>query len=186
MPTTKEEVLRLFVAEHERSPQNAEVLHAELHDLQEEILTALAVEATTSANTVISESRSRSVIGETTGRLASEGQIKGRLQPMDVIDTLVGHHVLVRREGKSEISFQHQQIQEWYCSFYVENLMVSAAAGDADAAAKLRVNVLNMPAWEEAILFSCERLSRRDQSGAAAVADGILESLKIDPMLAAE
>src|SRR6266852_8066243 len=41
MPTTKEEVLRLFVAEHERSPQNAEVLHAELHDLQEEILTTL-------------------------------------------------------------------------------------------------------------------------------------------------
>ncbi len=186
MPTTKEEVLRLFVAEHELSPQNAEVLHTELHDLQEEILTTLAVEATTSANTLISESRSRSVIAETTGRLASEGQIKGRLQPMNVIDSLVSHHVLVRREGKSEISFQHQQIQEWYSSFYVENLMVSAAAGDADAAAKLRVNVLNMPAWEEAILFSCERLSRRDQSGAAAVADGILESLKIDPMLAAE
>ena len=34
--------------------------------------------------------------------------------------------------------------------------------------------------------LSCERLSRRDQSGVGAVADGILESLKIDPMLAAE
>ena len=152
----------------------------------ERILTALAVEATRSANTVISESRCRSVIGETTGRLASEGHIKGRLQPTDVIDTLVGHHALVRREGKSEISFQHQQIQEWYCSFDVGKLMISAAAGDAGAAAKLRVNALNMPAWEEAVLFSCERLSRRDQRGAEAVADSILESLKIDPMLAAE
>jgi hypothetical protein len=105
MPTTKEEVLRLFVAEHELSPQNAEVLHAELHDLQEEILKTLAVEATTSANTVISESRSRSVIGETTGRLASEGQIKGRLRPMNVIDSLVSHLVLVRREGKTRFHF---------------------------------------------------------------------------------
>jgi hypothetical protein len=43
-----------------------------------------------------------------------------------------------------------------------------------------------MPAWEEAILFSCERLSRRGQIGVEAVAVGILESLKIDPMLAAE
>ncbi|MGO9455192.1 MAG: NACHT domain-containing protein [Candidatus Binataceae bacterium] len=185
LPTTKEEVLRLFVTEHERSPQKAEVLHTELDDLQEPILTGLAIELTTSANTVISESRARSVIAETTRRLTTEGKIEGGLQPSAVIDTLVGHHALVRR-GNKEISFLHQQIQEWYCSFQVEKLVLLATAGNASDAAELRVNVLDVPRWEEAILFACERLSRRDQTGIEAVADSILESLKIDPMLAAE
>jgi len=186
MPTTKEEVLRLFVAEHERSPQNAEVLRTGLHDLHGVMLTALAVEAATSANTAISDSRCRSVISETAGRLKIEGQITEQPQPTEVLDLLVGHHTLVRSEGRGDISFQHQQIQEWYASFEVDKLMLLAAAGDADAATKLRVNVLNMPAWEEAILFSCERLSREEQRGVKAVAVGILEALAIDPMLAAE
>ena len=185
MPTTKEEVLSLFVTAHEHSPENAEALRTRLHDLQGEMLTALAVEATTSANTAISESRSRSVISETVGRLKSDGQITEQLQPTEVLDLLVDHHTLVR-SGDKGVSFQHEQIQEWYTSFEVDKLMVAAAAGNADAATKLRVNVLNMPGWEEAVLFSCERLSRADQSGVEAVAAAILDALSIDPMLAAE
>lgn len=186
MPTTKEEVLGLLVAEHEHSPEHAEALHARLHDLQGEMLTALAVEATTSANTAISESRSRSVISETGSRLKIEGQITEQLQPTEVLDLLVDHHTLVRSGDKSGVSFQHEQIQEWYASFEVDKLMLVAAAGNADAATNLRVIVLNMPGWEEAILFSCERLSRVDQSGVEAVAAAILDALSIDPMLAAE
>lgn len=186
MPTTKEEVLRLFVTEHENSLENAEALHARLHDLQDEMLNALAVEAMTSASTAISESRSRSVISETGGRLKSEGQITEQPQPTEVLDLLVDHHTLVRPGGKGGVSFQHEQIQEWYASFEVDKLMLAAASGNANAATKLRANVLNMPGWEEPILFSCERLSRAEQSGIEAVAVAILEALSIDPMLAAE
>ena len=186
MPTTKEKILRLFVAEHEQSPENAESLRAGLHGLQGEMLTALAVEATTSANTTMSESRSRSIISESGTRLKVEGQIGEQPQPAEVLDVFVDHHALVRSGGKGDISFQHEQIQEWYASFEVDKLMLSAAAGNAGAATKLRVNVINMPGWEEAILFSCERLSLADQNGVKAVSATILDALSIDPMLAAE
>ena len=186
MPTTKEEVLRLFVAEHEQSPENAEILHAGLHDLQGEYLTAFAIEATTSANTTISENRSRTVISESASRLKIDGQLTDKPQPTAVLDLLVDHHCLVRSGGKGGVSFQHEQIQEWYASFEVDNLMLAATAGNADAATNLRVTVLNLPLWEEAIFFSCERLSRVDESGIEAVAAAIHDSLSIDPMLAAE
>src|SRR5262249_40947803 len=57
---------------------------------------------------------------------------------------------------------------------------------DAVARQKLRVEVLNWPAWEESVLFACERLAREDASGAQAVASAIRDALAIDPMLAAE
>ena len=54
MPTTKEAVLRLFVAEHERGGERAEALRAALSGHHAEVLMALAVEATRTANTAIS------------------------------------------------------------------------------------------------------------------------------------
>ena len=186
MPTTKEEILRIFVDEHERSPENADVLDARLHGLHGEILCALSVEATTSANTAISERRARKVISEAVSRLKGEGQITEQPQPKDVLDLLVDHHTLVRSGDKGGVSFQHQQIQEWYASFEVDKLLLAAAAGDSDAATYLRVKVLDLPMWEEAILFSCERLSRADQRSVEAVATAILDSLSIDPMLTAK
>jgi hypothetical protein len=50
----------------------------------------------------------------------------------------------------------------------------------------LRVDILDQPAWEETILFACERASRDDQAGVAAVAAAIATALPIDPILAAE
>jgi hypothetical protein len=64
--------------------------------------------------------------------------------------------------------------------------MQAVAAGDQEAQRNLRVRVLNAPAWEEQILFASERLSRDDKMAQQAVAGSILESLTIDPMLAAE
>ena len=185
MPITKEEVLRLFIAEHESSAENAEALHVQLHGLHGEMLTALAVEAMTSASTAVSEIRARSVISETSNRLRFEGQITDQPQPREVLDLLVSHHALVRSGNSGGVSFQHEQIQEWYASFVVDRLMCAAAAGEASAATRLEVNILNMPSWEEAILFSCERLSR-DQKGAEVIAAAVLDALSIDPMLAAE
>lgn len=186
MPTTKEEVLRFIVAEHEQSHENAEILHTQLHDHQGDMLSALAIEATNSANTAISESVARSTISDTGRRLKSEGQIAEQPQPSKVIDLLINHHTLVRSEDKGGVSFQHQQIQEWYASIAVDGLMLASAAGETDIATELRENILNMPNWEEAILFSCERLSRADQKGVEAVAAAVLDALSIDPMLAAE
>ena len=64
--------------------------------------------------------------------------------------------------------------------------MSEAAGGNPTALKALREDVLDWPAWEESILFACERLSRTNQAGAGAIAKAIHETLGIDPMLAAE
>jgi hypothetical protein len=186
-PTTKEEVLRLFVTEHEQSDDRAESLREALFGFHKEMLTALAVEATRAANTTISDSRARAVVKQVEDRLSAAGQITTAPQPTTVLDVLVSHHLLVRSGADTGgLSFQHQQFQEWYASFEVEAFMLAMSAGDQEAKRKLKTDVLNMPAWEESILFACERLSRADLTGLQAVAASVLETIAIDPILAAE
>ncbi len=187
MPTTREAVLRLFVTEHERGADRAEALHGMLFGFHGEVLTALAVEATGTANTAISDSRARAVVREAEKRLTEAGQIAEAPQPAAVLDLFVAHHTLVRScTAPAPLSFQHQQFQEWYASFEVERAMRVAALGDPDAMHRLRADILDRPAWEESVLFACERASRDGQSGIEAVAGAIITALTIDPMLAAE
>jgi hypothetical protein len=187
LPTTKEEVLRLFVTEHERAADKAEALREAVFGCHAEMLTALAVEATRVANTTISDNRARVVVKQVGDRLSADGQMTTAPQPTTVLDVLVSHHLLVRSatESGGGISFQHQQFQEWYASFEVEQL-TRAAASDPTVRQKLKADVLNVRAWEEPILFACERISRADQTGVQAVAGAVRETMAIDPILAAE
>jgi hypothetical protein len=186
MPTTKETVLRLFVAEHERGGERGEALHAMLSGHHAEVLTALAVEATRTANTAISDDRARLVVKQVEDRLVAAGQITAA-PPAAVLDLFVDQHTLVRAGGApAALSFQHQQFQEWYASFEVEQVMRKAALGDADALHRMRVDMLDQPAWEESILFACERASRDDPAGINAVAAAVATALPIDPILTAE
>jgi hypothetical protein len=187
IPTTKEEVLRLFVEQHERVPEKAEAFRTSLQDSHHDYLGALAAEGTRSANVAITEARSREVIKSVEDKLVTLGQIATPPQPNVVLDVLVSHHTLVRASGvEPTISFQHQQFQEWFASFEAERLMLASATGDEAASAQLQSEVLNLPSWEEAILFACERMARRDDLGWNAVARAIIQTLTIDPMLAAE
>jgi hypothetical protein len=187
MPTTKEAVLRVFVAEHERGSEKAEALRGALSGHHAEVLTALAVEATKTAKTTISDDRACLVAKQVIDRLVEAGQITA-VPPPSVLDLFVDQHMLVRASGTpSALSFQHQQFQEWYASFEVEQVMRNAAQGDRDALHRLlRVDILDRPAWEESILFACERASRADPAGIDAVAAAIAAALTIDPILAAE
>jgi hypothetical protein len=62
--------------------------------------------------------------------------------------------------------------------------MLQAAAGDAEARKRLREDILNWQAWEESILFACDRLSRGSEAGVRAVAAAVEDALGIDPILA--
>lgn len=185
LPTTKEEVLRLFANQHEGAPEKAGALQEALFGFHPRMLIALAVEATSTANTAISDTRARTVVKGIEDQLVAEGQITVAPQPASVLNVLVSRHALVR-SGGGALSFQHQQFQEWYASFRVEDVMQLAASGDATAAERLRVAFLDQRAWEEPILFACERLSRAGAATAHAVALAILSALSIDPLLAAE
>ena len=182
LPTTKEEVLRLFVAEIDRRAAAHEVLTNAAAGFHGEMLSAIAIDATMADSVTVSEHRARSLISDVAGRLVREGQMAVP-QPDAVLAALVSHHLLVRTA--SGVEFQHQQFQEWFASQEVEALMRAAAGGDADARHRLRTVALNAYAWEEAVLFACERASRGDADGVAAAATLILEALTVDPMLAA-
>jgi hypothetical protein len=186
LPTTREEVLRRFVAQHERMSERAEVLRQKLFGFETQFLSSLAFEATAAANTSIPDAKARSVVRKVEDVLIADGQITIAPQPMDVLDVLVSQHLLVRSDaGAGGISFQHQQFQEWYASLEAETLVLASAAGDPEARRRLREDMLNVPVWEEPILFACERVSRADQDGLKAVSAVIFDTLAIDPMLAA-
>ena len=180
-------MLRVFVTAQEGDAEKAEMLRGAMFGFHSQIPTALAVVATYAATTSLSDGSARAVVVRIQERLIAEGQITELSQPMAVLDVLVSHHLLVRTGGEvAAISFQHQQFQEWYASFEVEALMRQAGAGDAESRSKLKVVPINIRAWEESLLFACERMSRADGDGERAVALAILDAMGIDPMLAGE
>jgi hypothetical protein len=185
-PQTKEEVLRLFVTQHEQGPEKAAILQKDLLGFHGDMLIGLAIEANRVANTLISDTAAHRVITDIGSQLSTHGQLSGPPQPVTVIDVLVSGHLLIRASSGTGVSFQHQQFQEWYASLEVARVIRQTAQGNAQARTKLRTDILNWPTWEESVLFACERLSRENAAGGQAVAAAIHETLAIDPMLAAE
>lgn len=184
-PTTKEEVLRHFVAAHEKEASHAEALHAVAQGFQQDYLDGLAVSATRSGNTAIDETNARRSIFETENLLANNGQITIKPQPDAVLNLLVSNHVLMRAGDTPGYSFQHQQFQEWYASHSVERRIIAEAA-DPKGREALKAEVFNLPAWEEPILFAVERLARGDERQRATCGNAIVAAFEVDPILAAE
>lgn len=184
-PTTKEEVLRHFVAVHEKEASHAEALHAVAQGFQQDYLDGLAVFATRTANTAIADSNARRSIFDTENLLAEDGQITIKPQPDAVLNVLVSNHVLMRTGDTPGYSFQHQQFQEWYASHSVERRII-AEVDDPKGRERLKAEIFNFPAWEEPILFAVERLARGDVHQQAACGKAILAAFEVDPILAAE
>ena len=111
-PTTKEEMLRRFVAVHEGDTQRAEALAEVTHRLHQRFLEDLGATAMRAANTTITETVARKSVSETDDVLVADGQITIKPQPSTVLEALVNHHVLMRVGDPAGYSFQHQQFQE--------------------------------------------------------------------------
>lgn len=187
LPQTKEEVLRTFVQQHVSLPERAELLEQELHGFHDSFLGQLGAQANRIASTLIPAAEARRAFVDAGRRLVSQGQLVNAIEPGRVLKVLVGVHLLVQSaDAGDNVQFQHHQFQEWYAAQFVEQLMMESAAGDQAAMASLRKEVLDRPAWEESILFACERTSRSGPAGAGAVARTVLLALNIDPMLAAQ
>ncbi|MDX8352437.1 hypothetical protein [Cognatiyoonia sp. IB215182] len=184
-PTTKEEVLRRFIAAHEQEARCAAALQAVAVGFQQEYLDGLAVFATTTANTAITDSNARASVADTARVLVNNGQITISAQPGLLLDTLVSNHVLTRSGDTPGYSFQHQQFQEWYASHYVERLMVQSVS-DPTAREKLKVDILDQRPWEEAVLFAIERSAHGDTAYKAACSAAICAAFEVDPVFAGE
>jgi hypothetical protein len=186
MPSTKEEVLRFFIEEHERSADHAEALSRTLLGHHTDILAALAVTGIGAGTAALAEAGARAAVNQVETRLQESGQWRQPPEPAIALAALIDHHLLVRAGQDGAVAFQHQQFEEWYGALEAERVMAASADGDAAARRRLRADILNAPAWEESILFACERGSRAGEAQQAAVADAVLLALGIDPMLAAE
>ena len=184
-PTTKEEVLRRLVAAHEEDHQKAEALLRASEGLHERYLADLAAAATHSAVTTVPEAFARRSVFRTGKTLVQEEQIAAVREPRTILERLVDYHLLVHAGEPPTFSFQHQQIQEWYASRYVEQLMRSSV-DDCRAYEELKHEVLDRRPWEEPILFACERLARGSKAEQEACAAAILTAFDVDPILAAE
>ena len=186
-PKTKEEVLRHFVAAHEKEASHAEALHAVAKGFQEEFLDGLAVFASQTANTAIADGNARRLISETGTLLVQNGQLTLNSQPDpgDVLDVLVNSHVLMRAGNTPGVSFQHQQLQEWYASHTVER-RITGDVDDPKGREALKAEIFNLPTWEESILFAVERMARGRAPEKAVCGKAILAAFEVDPILAAE
>lgn len=184
-PTTKEEILRQFVAVHEEDRKRAEIFADVTQGCQSQFLDGLAVAATRLANTAITETNARQSIAQTDSMLIQDGQLTIAIQPSIVLSTLVSHHVLVRAEESEGYSFQHQQFQEWYASHEVERAMLNSIGNEA-ALRALKADILNLREWEEAILFAIDRMSRSDDAKQTACGVAIIAAFEVDPILAAD
>ncbi|WP_105403390.1 NACHT domain-containing NTPase [Neorhizobium sp. T7_12] len=185
-PTTKEEVLRRFVAAQEQEAGHAPALRNATGGFHQDYLDRLAVFATTTANTSVTDSNARRTVSETTQMLVDDGQLTYvTTQPNALLDTLVNHHVLMRSGDTPGYAFQHQQFQEWYASYEVERLFVRAVS-DPASRERLKSDMLNQRPWTEAILFAVERSARGDPAQKAGCGAAILAAFEVDPILAAD
>ena len=184
-PRTKEEVLRRFVALHERGYDRSEALAEATGEFHARYLQELGRTATRAGNTTIGDATARRSITDAGAALEREGQIAARPEPNNVLDALVNHHVLVREREPGGFAFQHQQFQEWYASHAVEELMATSVT-DRAARDVLRADILNERRWEESIVFACERLAQGEEAEREVCAQSILAALEVDPMLSAE
>lgn len=184
-PTTKEEILRHFVAANEKEASRAEALHAVTQGFHKDYLVGLAVFATRTANTSIADRHAKQSIFETETLLSDNGQITMKRQPNELLDVLVSNHVLMRVGDTPGISFQHQQFQEWYASHWVECRIIDEVS-DSKRRDALKAEVFNLPTWEEAIFFAVERLARGDAHQRAACGKAVVAAFEVDPILAAE
>ncbi|MBL4644832.1 MAG: hypothetical protein JKY99_00040 [Rhizobiales bacterium] len=183
LPETREEVLRRFVEEHENDATKADAFQIQLLGNQQHYLSGLAVEAHVQANTVLNGLTAQQAVGKVNEDLISTFVVQIPPNPTSVIDVLVSTHTL-ERDATGNISFQHQQFQEWYASHYFEQELRQASL-PLSLTHPLAIDRLNDPNWGEAVLFACERLSRDGNRGEQLVAAVIDVLLQIDPLFAA-
>lgn len=186
LPESKEEVINQFIKNHENQPRHQESLKNVLEEEQHHYLSYLGEVLTRENTTAISKSDLKKVLSEVGKKLKNEGLIKDIPTPHETIAVLHDHHVLVCHPDEEHYDFQHQQFQEWYASFHVENMIVDAAANVDGARVALYETIINYVSWEESLMFAIERLSRKNTEGMEAVGELVLKTLGIDPMLAAE
>lgn len=180
LPETKEELLHEFIYARDHE----DVFTEELQDCHHDYMVALSVEMLKAGTTTLENNRASQIISQKSQFLQDMGRIQTPSDPLVILDLLAKHHLLVYRKNGKQWQFQHQQFQEWYASRYVEQVIISVDNSEAASLKELRVPILNIPLWEEPLLFAVERLSQQEEHSGA-LAKVVMNALEIDPLLSA-
>lgn len=180
LPETKDEVIAALVKDHEKDWRRSDTIETTLGGQHALLLQEIATSATKAGQTSIGPELAMAAIAN----VAESVPFAGLPSPKQVLDTLVNMHAL-RRDEDGKVRFSHHQLQEWYASQAVEAMLLAHSFPDLLLSDALSIDVINVRAWEESLLFACERLSRRDAAGLAAVSKVVRVTIGIDPSLAA-
>jgi hypothetical protein len=181
LPRTKEAILERFVQLLEaRNSSHGNALRHSLDGRQQNYLQAMA---SSQANTRFSGDTARQIIQDERNRLLGNSQISSNHpQQQEILDMLVARHLLVAEGNLPNEThlFQHQQFQEWFASFKIQELLL------ADSLSwDVYDTYVNQPVWEESLFFAVERLAASNTEQAqTALRNLVLRTLGIDPLLA--
>jgi hypothetical protein len=188
LPDTKEQILREFVAAYDQNPTHRDELHKVFQGNHLSYLRRLAAVMAQSGMNALKEIDAKPCVRDASDELVAAGVIEEKSRPdiSEALETLVGHHLLVvlPSTGSERIfGFQHQQILEWFASFWLEELIVKSPSGSSPDAQQRVVDLINRSDTDEIILFAIERLGKDHRD---ATADFILLAYELDITLAAE
>jgi len=183
--TTKEGVMSGVVGGYEDAPQHKQALFATpMRSNHRAYLASLAFEMMDEGSVLFSRIQAYKCIQNVSQRLVDEDILQNRPEPQDILDVLIGHHLLVL-EGDN-VGFVHQLIQEWLASHRVQEEYQAAFSSGVELFESGRVRYVDTPFWEETLLFVTERLSQREEHDLSLLAQLVKDSLLVDPRFTAE
>ncbi len=174
IPASRAGLLESFLADLQDTDHHAIRLRTgPCQDCHYRYQTDLAVEMTREGLTVVPTDRAQANIGATSTSLITAGLIGQSFAASAIAESLVQHHALVYLpDGGPGYSFLHQQFQEWFASrWLIEEVRRLCLRPDGPQIYRLQRDILNRPAWAEAINFAMESLvaARATETAAALV-----------------
>ena len=183
--TTKEGVLSGVVSGYEGILQHQQALFAvPIRSNHRAYLTSLAFEMMEGGSVLFSRTQAYKCIQDVSQGLVDEKILEDRPEPQDILDVLIGHHLLVLESDN--VGFVHQLIQEWFASHKVQEEYQAAFLSGAELFESGRVRYVDIPFWEETYLFVAERLSQGEEPELTLLAQLVTDSLRVDPWFTAE
>jgi len=183
--TTKEGILSGVVGGFEVAQQHQQALFAApVRSNHRAYLTSLAFEMMDGGSVLFSRTQAYKSIQAVSQGLVDENILEERPEPQDILDVLIGHHLLVL-EGDN-VGFVHQLFQEWFASHRVQEEYQAAFSSGVELFDSGRARYVDIPFWEEAYLFVAERLSQEEEPELSLLAQLAKDSLRVDPWFTAE
>jgi hypothetical protein len=161
IPKTKMGVLEAATKLHEQSQEHAGHLGiAPLAGRAAQYLTALAMAMMEEGAVTMAEHQARGVVSQVSARLIKDGQIASVPEPLAVVASLTGHHVLERVPSAADrVQFEHQQFQEFYAaSELAGHLRELAVEGTKQKILEFTKKYINEPTWAEPLRMVAEEI----------------------------